>query len=93
MCEAGDMKMDKAQDLPGNVYGSVGIDIMTGQRPRDMSTPWWKEVAAWRPRGRCHAILSSGGEGPYQGRLLGGPRRVCFARWRREETSQKVRTA
>lgn len=87
------MKMYKAQDLPGNVYGSVGSDIITGQRPHDMSTPWWKEVAAWWPRGGCRAILSSGGEGPYQGKLLGAHRRVHFARWRREETFQKGRTA
>lgn len=32
MCEAGDMKKDKAQDLPGNVCSSMGSGITTGQR-------------------------------------------------------------
>lgn len=72
MCEAGDMKMDKAQDLPGNVCSSMGSGIKTAQRPRDMS---------------------SRGQGPYQGKLLGGHGRVRFASWRREETFQKGRTA
>ena len=96
VCEAGDIKMDKAHALPGNVHGSVGSDVMTGLRPCVMSTPWWKEAAAWWPRGGCCAILSSRGErrrGNISGKALCGHGRVRFARWRREEAFQKEGTA
>lgn len=52
MCEAGDMKKDKAQDLPEMFVAQWGVALRLGKV---------KTVTS-----------SSRGQGPYQGKLLGG---------------------
>lgn len=42
-----DTTVDRAQGLPGSVHGLLWSDVITGQSQHGVSTPQWKEGAAW----------------------------------------------